>query len=107
MFYLLDSFIPVVSGRGVGGSFVYKSKKELSYRMSAEPPVRCPNWNFRVHQPADGSFGRAVLVVGLWRFGGGNFCGDVWVVMFGWVCFGGVGGFQQNVHDMWVMRDFL
>ena len=27
--------------------------------------------------------------------------------MFGWLCLGGVGGFQQNMRDMWVMCDFL
>lgn len=77
---------------------------ELSYRMSAGPPVSCPNWNFCVHQPASGSFGRAVLVVVV------TWC-DVLVavilVMFGWLCFGGVGGFQQNMRDMWVMCGFL
>lgn len=73
---------------------------ELSYRMSAGPPVSCPNWNFCVHQPASGSFGRAVLVVVVWCFGGGNF-GDVWVVVL-WRCWWLSAEHAWHVSDVWL-----
>ena len=73
---------------------------ELSYRMSAGPPVSCPNWNFCVHQPASSSFGRAVLVVVVWCFGGGNF-GDVWVVVL-WRCWWLSAEHAWHVSDVWL-----